>query len=122
VSRGDWRRAEDYAAAWLRRRGWRILARNWRWRRLELDIVAARGDTVAFVEVKMASRGSRTMIPEKLDRRKRDHLASAAAAFLARRGLSAVCRFDLAEVRGEPGGFSMDYLAGAFRPGGDWTV
>ena len=122
MSRGDWRAAEEFAACWLRDRGWSILARNWRWRRLELDIVARRKDTVAFVEVKMASAGSRTMVPEKLDRRKREHIALAAAAFLSERGITADCRFDLAEVRGEPGSFSMGYMPSAFRPRGDYTV
>jgi len=122
VSRGDWRAAEEFAASWLRDRGWSILARNWRWHRLELDVVACREDTVAFVEVKMASGGSRTMVPEKLDRRKRDHIARAAAAFLAERAIAANCRFDLAEVRGEPGSFTMRYMPSAFRPRGDYTV
>ncbi len=122
MSREDWRRAEDFTAGWLRKRGWRILARNWRWRRLELDIVANRGDTLAFVEVKMASRGSRTMIPEKLDRGKQDRISRAAAAFLAESGISAVCRFDLAMVRGEPGSFRMDYMRAAFRPGDRYTL
>jgi len=122
VSRGDWRAAEDFTACWLRDRGWSILARNWRWHRLELDLVARRGDTVAFVEVKMASAGSRTMVRRKLDRRKRDHISRAAAAFLAEREMTAHCRFDLAEVRGEPGSFSMSYMPSAFRPRGDYTV
>lgn len=122
MSRSDWRLAEDHVADWLRLRGWHLLARNWRWKRLELDIVAARGETVAFVEVKMASGGSSTMTAEKIDWRKRDHITRAAAAFLARFGLEAVCRFDLAEVRGEPGDFSVDYTESAFRPRGDFTV
>ena len=122
MSRDDWRQAEEHVARWLRRRGWNVLARNWRWRRLELDIVARRGEILAFVEVKMASRGSRTMVVEKLDARKREHLTRAAAAFLAESGISATCRFDLAEVRGEPGGFRITYHASIFRPRGDYTV
>lgn len=122
MSRRDWRLAEDCVADWLLRRGWRVLARNWRWKRLELDIVALRDGTLAFVEVKMASAGSRTMTAEKIGPRKRSRLTRAAAAFLADSGLDAACRFDLAEVRGEPGSFSVTYTESAFRPRGSFTV
>lgn len=50
------RRAEALAALWLRLKGWRILARRARVPGGEVDIVARRGRTLAFVEVK--ARGS----------------------------------------------------------------
>ena len=46
------RRAERTAALWLQLKGWRILARRARVRGGEVDIVARRGRTLAFVEVK----------------------------------------------------------------------
>ena len=46
------RRAEDLAAWWLRLKGWRILARRARVPGGEVDIVARRGATLAFIEVK----------------------------------------------------------------------
>jgi putative endonuclease len=46
------RSAETIACWYLRLRGWRILARRARVRGGEVDIVARRGQTVAFVEVK----------------------------------------------------------------------
>jgi putative endonuclease len=46
------RGAETVAALWLRLHGWRILARRARVRGGEVDIVARRGRTLAFVEVK----------------------------------------------------------------------
>ena len=46
------RRAEQLAAWWLRLRGWRILARRLRTTAGEVDLVARRGRTLAFVEVK----------------------------------------------------------------------
>src|SRR5687768_14038033 len=47
---------ERTAARWLRRRGWRILDHRWRSGRRDLDLVAAHGDLVAFVEVKARRR------------------------------------------------------------------
>ena len=46
------RRAESLAAWWLRLKGWTILARRVRTPVGEVDLVARRGRTVAFVEVK----------------------------------------------------------------------
>ena len=46
------RRAETYAAWWLRLHGWRILGRRVRVYGGEVDLVARRGRTLAFVEVK----------------------------------------------------------------------
>ena len=53
------RRAERAAARYLMRRGWRVLARNVRTTRGELDLVATRRGTIAFCEVKArrAARG-----------------------------------------------------------------
>jgi len=45
-------RGEDIAAAHLERSGWRIVARNYRVREGEIDLIAARGATLAFCEVK----------------------------------------------------------------------
>lgn len=46
------RRAENLAALWLQLKGWRILARRARTPVGEIDLIARRGRTVAFVEVK----------------------------------------------------------------------
>ena len=46
------RRGEGWAGWWLRLQGWRIVARRLKTPRGEIDLVARRGHTVAFVEVK----------------------------------------------------------------------
>ena len=46
------RRGEGWAAWWLRLHGWRIVGRRLKTPRGEIDLVARRGRTVAFVEVK----------------------------------------------------------------------
>ena len=46
------RKGEGLAALWLRLHGWRIVGRRVKTPRGEIDLVARRGRTVAFVEVK----------------------------------------------------------------------
>jgi putative endonuclease len=46
------RRGEGWAGWWLRLQGWRIVARRVKTPRGEIDLIARRGSTVAFVEVK----------------------------------------------------------------------
>lgn len=50
------RRAEKFAATWLRLHGWRILAERVRTPKGEVDLVAKRKNLVAFVEVKTRTR------------------------------------------------------------------
>lgn len=51
------RTAETVAAWWLRLHGWRIIDQRLRIPQGEIDLVAARGKTLAFVEVKARKRG-----------------------------------------------------------------
>jgi putative endonuclease len=46
------RRGEGFAALWLRLQGWRIVGRRVKTPRGEVDLIARRGRTVVFVEVK----------------------------------------------------------------------
>ena len=70
------RGAETIAAWWLRLRGWRILARRARVRGGEVDLIARRGRTLAFIEVK--ARGSEEATAFALDRYRLRRVAVAA--------------------------------------------
>lgn len=87
--------AEAQAARWLVRRGWRILDRNARLGRGEIDIVARREDTLAFIEVKAHKARESSLLAIHADKRAR--LLSAAQAWISRHPEAAAlqCRFDL---------------------------
>ena len=70
------RRAETIAAWWLRLHGWRILARRARVPGGEVDLVARRGRTLAFIEVKQ--RGSEDAAAWALDEYRLRRVAVAA--------------------------------------------
>lgn len=89
------RAGERYAARLLRRAGYRILDRNWKYGRLEIDLVARIGDEVVFVEVKTRRPGPQTA-GEFVHPAQRRRIARAAAAWLVRHpGAGASARFDI---------------------------
>ncbi len=114
------RRGEEIAASWLAARGLRVLARNWRAGREEIDIVAGEGRTVAFVEVKTRRLGPGGRPAEAVDRRKRRALVRAAAAWIAAHpGTGAAFRFDVVEVTLAAGGPPLvDHWPDAFTADG----
>ena len=110
------RRAEGLAALWLRMKGYRILARNWRAAGGEVDIIARRGGLVVAVEVKR--RANRQRLDEALEglaRGQQYRIARAAMAFVQQRpaqaGTAPAMRFDLIVV----GGWRLRHLPDAWR-------
>lgn len=93
--------AEALVAARLEAMGWKVLARNWRCRYGELDLVAQDGATLVFVEVKArSSRGAGTP-EEAVDAAKQARLSRSAGEYLAAHGLlERTCRFDVVAVEG----------------------
>lgn len=78
------RQAEWLAGWWLRLKGWRILATRVRTPVGEVDIVARRGRTLAFVEVKR--RASTDELAHAIDMFRLRRVAAAAELLLARYG------------------------------------
>ena len=78
------RRAETLAAWWLRLHGWRILAVRARTPVGEVDLIARRFRTVAFIEVK--SRATAAELDLAIDRRRLVRVAAAAEYLASRYG------------------------------------
>lgn len=100
--RGDL--GERVAADWLRRNGFMIMERNWRYGRYEIDIIASRWDTVHFIEVKTRHTGSLTTPEDAITDDKARALRKAASAYLASRRLTRELQFDLIAVEISPDG------------------
>ncbi|MBR4334975.1 MAG: YraN family protein [Clostridia bacterium] len=123
-ARGD--RGEDAAVGYLRRRLYRILDRNYRAGGAEIDIVAKRGKTLAFVEVKTRrlEPGSETRLTRPaaaVTREKQEHVVRAARIWLSRRPSPDLSvRFDVIEVYLSPSEtrdkvLSIEHVKAAFR-------
>jgi putative endonuclease len=114
------RSAEALAAQYLQAQGYRILARNYRARGAEVDIVAEEGDVLCFVEVR-SRRSSACGDPlETVDHRKQARVIRGARHYLAARGAGdRAVRFDVVGIVLEPSR-TLRLLRGAFEVPGPW--
>ncbi len=97
---GKW--GEDLAAEYLRSKGYVIIERDWRSGRRDLDIIAADGDVVVFVEVK-TRRNTIFGEPENaIDWHKRQSLQQAINHYVKFKHLRQEIRFDIISIVGTP--------------------
>ena len=102
------------AAVYLRKLGYRIVDRNVRTRRGEIDLVARHGEELVFVEVKSWRRLPTEGLEHAIDRRKQWRMVSVARAYVARNSfqyMSLRQRFDVILIR--RGGVAL-HVVGAF--------
>ena len=111
-------RGEELAVAWYTSRGYAVLARNWRCREGELDLVASRGGCVVFCEVKTRTGTGFGLPAEAVTGEKQRRLRRLATRWLGEQrpsGGFSDLRFDVAcvTVRGgaEP---SLEVIEAAF--------
>ncbi len=106
---------EDLAVDELERRGYAVLARRYRTRHGEIDIVARDGETVVFVEVKAKETGEFGKAAEAVTSRKQRRVISMAVDYLARNRLTkSPCRFDVVAIDGVGSDEVLTYYRGAF--------
>lgn len=108
--------AEDLACAELQRLGYAVLARRYRTRVGEIDIVARDGAVVVFVEVKARTDHAHGHPAEAVTGWKQRRIAAMAWDYLTRRQLHHVpCRFDVVAISGPEGGTQrIDVIRAAF--------
>ena len=87
--------AEALAAQFLAARGLTIVARNFRTRHGEIDLIARDGDSLVFVEVRLRSRGDFGGAAGSVTAAKRARWIAAALGYLAKIGREPACRFDV---------------------------
>ena len=90
---------EDFVCNYLKDKGIEIIARNYRNRLGEIDIIARDSDYICFVEVKTRTGSSAGFPAESVNRAKQRKISQTACAYLKQKRLeTANCRFDVAAV------------------------
>lgn len=101
------RLGEDLAARFLEEQGYRIIERNYRYDRGEIDIIAQDGTILVFVEVKSRESASSGPPEESVTPSKEEQLKKVAEGYLFERNIEhQPCRFDVVAITivdGKPG-------------------
>ncbi len=93
------RRGEEAAVCYLKKRGFKIVERGFRWLRGEIDIIAYDGGTLVFVEVKTRTDRTFGFPEESVTPAKQLQIRKIAQGYLARHRLEDTpCRFDVLSV------------------------
>jgi putative endonuclease len=108
-------KGEEIACGLLRREGYLILERNYRYARAEVDIIARDGETIVFCEVKYRTTEEFGTPEEAVTLRKRRQIRKAALGYTARRGFAEdPCRFDVIAIQRLDGRCEIRHWKDAF--------
>ena len=107
------RKGEALAVEYLINKGFIILERNYKYGRLEIDIIGQIKNTIVFVEVK-TRRSKRYGYPEEaVDDKKTDHILSCADHFIYQNQWDGDIRFDIISIILKPE-ISIEHIEDAF--------
>lgn len=111
------RRAEQLAYGYLIEQGLSLVARNFRCRGGEIDLIMLDGDCLTFIEVRFRATTAFTPASHTVDRHKQRKIIRTAAYFITRnrRYATFVMRFDVVAIEGSEA-MTIEWIADAFRP------
>lgn len=110
---GRW--GERVACAFLVGKGYAIRETNWRMSPYEIDIVAMKGNTIVFVEVKTRSDDFLDPI-DAVDKRKMANMTRAANAFVNHYNVPHEVQFDIITITGTQDNYKIEHYPDAFYP------
>ncbi len=114
-NRSTGQEGEELASRYLRGRGYRILARNYRSPFGELDIVAGKAGELVFCEVKARTVGDAEEALSAVDAKRRERMARAASYYLAsEKPEECGCRFDVIALLKKGGKWKIVHVKDAF--------
>lgn len=111
------KKGEKLAISWLIQQGYRILARNWRYKRSEIDIVALTGKIMVIVEVKTRSSSGYGRPSDFVGPGKMRLLIDAATQYAIEMDHDGEIRFDIIGIEVlKTGSYRLRHLKDAFFP------
>lgn len=110
---GNW--GERIAVDLYTSRGYGIVQTQWHMGHYEIDLVAQKGETIVFVEVKTRTSADADPI-DAVDKRKRAHMCASADAYLRHYDIPFDFRFDIVGITGTPESYTVEHIPDAFMP------
>jgi putative endonuclease len=106
---------EEIAEKFLLDANYKILAKNWRWQNLELDLIAKKNGVLVFVEVKCRENRTFGFPEDAVGRKKEERIYQAAAEYMYRINYEEEIRFDIIAITLEPI-LKIEHFEDAFFP------
>ena len=108
--------AEARACAHLQKQGLSLVARNYRSRHGEIDLIMQEHDALVFVEVRFRSNAHFGTPAETVDARKQARLRATAEHYLQNtpKASKKACRFDIVAITGDGDGGDFRWLRNVF--------
>jgi len=110
------KKGEDLAVEFLLEEGYEILERNWRFKHIEVDIIARNKDQLVIAEVKSRTGNSYGEPYTAVDFRKQRYLIFAAERYLYSHDLDLEVRFDIISIIIDQGRTALEHIKEAFHP------
>jgi putative endonuclease len=110
------RKGEEQAVDLLKNKGYRILHRNWRSGKREIDIVAENNEYVVFVEVKTRSENFQDDPRNAVNSEKQRSMIYAADSYIRRYNINKESRFDVVTVISGGKSSEIQHIENAFYP------
>ena len=107
---------EEAATRFLTGKGYRILHRNWRSGKKELDIVAEYQGELVIIEVKTRRNIQYGNPEDAVNGRKIRHIVSSADAYIKMYAIDLPIRFDIITLIGQEYPFQIEHIESAFYP------
>jgi putative endonuclease len=109
-------KGEDIAADHLKKSGFKILTRNWKWGKHEIDIIAENNDLIVFAEVKTRTDDFQMHPVKAITIGKQKSIIYAADGYLQKFKINKESRFDVIIIIKKVESFQIDHIEGAFYP------
>ena len=108
------KQAEDEAVNFLIEKGYKIIVRNWRYRKAEIDIIARKGDILHIIEVKARNTDVFASPEEAVNRKKIKLLIEAANEFAQEFEDDIEIQFDIISILKKDQQFIIQHIEDAF--------
>jgi len=110
------KQGEAIALNFLRKKGYEILALNWRYKKAEIDLITQKDDLLVIVEVKTRSSEVFENPKEAVTIGKQKNIVKAADAYIQERDINLECRFDVVSVLILGEKIEIEHIEDAFHP------
>lgn len=108
------KKGEQLAVDYLLKNGYKIIERNYRFDKAEVDVIARKKDVLAIVEVKTRSTSNFGSPEEFVTPKQMQRLVKAVDEYVVVNDLDVEVRFDIVAIVKENKGFKIDHLENAF--------